>query len=110
MAKNYIQEGKTVTWTNGTGSAVAAGDLVVIGVRVGVAKVDIAAGASGAVAMEGVFEVPKEAALAVSQGDLLYCDVTSGELDKTATAQTLAGYAAEDAAGAASVVRVKLNA
>lgn len=109
MAKNYKEAGERITWTNG-GSAVAAGDLVVIGVRIGVALVDVAAGASGAVAMTGVFEVPKEAALAVTQGDLLYCDATSGELDKTATAQTLAGYAFADAAGAASVVLVKLNA
>jgi predicted RecA/RadA family phage recombinase len=108
--KNYIQEGKRITWTNGTGTAVASGDLVVIGLRVGVASVDIADGASGAVAMEGVFEVPKEAALVVAQGDLLYCDATSGELDKTDAAQTLAGYAFAAAAGAASVVMVKLNA
>ncbi len=110
MAKNFVQNGENITWTNGTGSDVASGDLVVIGVRVGVALVDIADGDSGTVAMSGVFEVPKEAALEISQGDLLYCDATSGELDKTTTDQTLAGYAFAAAAGAASVVRVKLNA
>lgn len=107
--KNFIQNGERITWTN-AGTAVAAGDLVKIGVRIGVAAVDIANGASGAVAMSGVFEVKKEAPLVITQGDLLYCDATSGQLDKTATAQTLAGYAFESAVSAATVVLVKLNA
>jgi predicted RecA/RadA family phage recombinase len=108
--KNYIQKGERITYTNGTGSAIDAGDLVKIGVRVGVAAVDIAVGASGAVAMGGVFEVTKEAPLVITQGDLLYLDATSGQLDKTATAQTLAGYAHASAAIADVVVQVKLNA
>ncbi|SHJ23877.1 Predicted phage recombinase, RecA/RadA family [Malonomonas rubra DSM 5091] len=106
--KNYIQPGAVLTWANGTGSDVSSGDLVIIGQRVGVASVDIVDGESGSVAVDGVFEVSKEAALEVSQGDLLYCNATGGELDKTNT-NTLAGYAFEDAVGAAAEVRVKLN-
>lgn len=109
MATNFVKEGETLTYTNATGTAIASGDLVIIGQRVGVALVDIANAASGAVAVEGVFEVDKEASLAVAQGDLLYCNATSGELDKTATAQTLAGYAAAASATAATTVQVKLN-
>ncbi len=109
MANNYIQEGKTLTYSNATGSAIAAGDLVIVGQRVGVALVDIADGASGAVAVEGVYEVAKEASLSVSQGDLLYCDATSGELDKTETDHTLAGYAFADSASSETTVKVKLN-
>ncbi len=108
--KNFIQKGEVTTYTNGTGSAIAAGDLVKIGLRVGVAAVDIAVGASGAVAMDGVYEVTKEAPLVITQGDLLYLDATSGQLDKTASAQTLAGYAFASAVSAAVVVQVKLNA
>jgi len=109
MADNLVQAGKNIDYTNGTGSAIAAGDLVIIGQRVGVALVDIAAGATGAVAMEGVYEVDKEALLAVTQGDLLYCDATSGELDKTALDQTLAGYAFASEATSTTTVKVKLN-
>ncbi|MBF0448697.1 MAG: DUF2190 family protein [Magnetococcales bacterium] len=109
MAKNYTQEGNVLVYTNGTGTDIVSGDLVKVGVRVGVALGDIADTESGTVQVSGVFSVPKEAALAVTQGDLLYLDATSGELDKTATAQTLAGYAFESAIGAASVVQVKLN-
>ena len=108
MAGNHIQDGSVLQFT--AGADIASGDLVIVGQRVGVALDAIANGDVGVVRMEGVFEVPKEAALAVSQGDLLYCNTTSGELDKTATAQTLAGYAFADAAGAAATVLVKLNA
>ena len=107
--KNKIAEGKSLSYTNGTGSDIAAGDLVEVGVKVGVAAVDIADGASGTVAMDGVFEVTKKAPLVITQGDLLYCSATSGELDKTATAQTLAGYAAASAASADTTVQVVLN-
>lgn len=108
--KNHIQKGDRVTYTNATGSAIASGALVKIGVRVGVACSDIAIGASGPVAVKGVYEVTKEAALVVAQGDLLYCNTAATELDKTATAQTLAGYATEAELAGSSTVRVNLNA
>lgn len=109
MATNYYAEGDTLTYSN-SGSAISAGDLVVIGVRVGVALEDIAATTgSGQVAMKGVFTVAKEAPLVMTQGDLLYANATSGELDKTASAQTAAGYCWVSAASAATTVQVKLN-
>ncbi len=107
MATNQIQDGNVIQYT--AGADIAAGDLVIIGQRVGVALVDIANGATGSVAVSGVFEVDKEASLAVAQGDLLYCDATSGELDKTATEQTLAGYAFAASGTSATTVLVKLN-
>ena len=110
MATNKVQDGAAITYANATGSDIASGDLVVIGERVGVALVDIADGASGAVAMEGVYEVSKEASLVVDQGDVLYADATSGELDKTSTDPPLAGYAFASSAGADTTVQVKLNA
>ena len=109
MATSYIQKGEVLTYAN-AGSAISAGDLVVIGVRVGVALEDIAATTgSGQVAMEGVFEVAKQTTLVIAQGDLLYADATSGELDKTASAQTAAGYAFAAELSAATTVKVKLN-
>ena len=48
MATTYVQDGKVIDWTNG-GSAVSAGDVVVIGAILGVALVDIAGSATGAV-------------------------------------------------------------
>jgi len=114
---NEIQEGKRITWTNGTGSAVVAGDPVVIGSQVGVACVDIANGASGAVQMEGVFELPKVAGgsgHAIAQGESVLFDVSAGKFDlKTAVAAAgdISGCCIAWAAAltAATTVEVKLN-
>lgn len=109
MATNKIYDrGAVMPWTNGTGSDVASGDPVEVNDLVGVALGDIADGESGNLDLEGVWELPKEAGLAVNQGDQLYFDAAAGEFDKTNT-NTPAGKAFADAANAATVVWVKLN-
>ncbi len=57
MATNFIQKGDVIDYT--PSSAVESGDVVVIGSLVGVATTDIAASAEGAVAIEGVWEIPR---------------------------------------------------
>ncbi len=79
MATNFIQNGETITWTNGTGSAVASGDIV-INDLIGMALVDIAASASGAVAARGVFELPAVNDAAINQGAKVYFDATAGKI------------------------------
>jgi predicted RecA/RadA family phage recombinase len=106
MMKNFIQEGKTIEVT-ASGSAIASGDLVVVGDMVGVSAVDIADGETGTVWLMGVYEAPKASPLVINQGDTLYFDGT--ELTKTATGNSFAGYAHADAASADSVVLVKLS-
>lgn len=87
--KNYIQDGDRLTWTNGTGSDVAAGAPVVIGNLIGVACVAIANGASGAVAMEGVFTLPKATGSAWTAGSRLLWDASAARFDVgTATPAT----------------------
>lgn len=85
MATNFVQEGGVLNWTNGTGSAVSSGDVVVLGATsdavIGVALVDIANGASGAVALEGVFTVPKVSAAVFKQGESLIWDSSAGAFD-----------------------------
>jgi predicted RecA/RadA family phage recombinase len=49
MAKNLVQENGLREWTNGTGAAVASGQLVKAGNMLGVALVSIADGVSGTV-------------------------------------------------------------
>ena len=60
-------------------SAVAAGDVVVQGELVGVARLDIAANALGALAVDGVFQFPKTAGSgeAIAAGALVYWDATA---------------------------------
>ena len=68
MATNYVSDGNVINWTNGTGSAVSSGDVVATGHCIGVALVDLANGATGSVALEGVFTVPKVSAAVFAQG------------------------------------------
>lgn len=79
MAKNYESDGNTIQWTNGTGAAVASGQMVKVGPSMlGVALVAIASGASGSVAVEGVFSgVPKVSAAVFAQGEKLIWDVSA---------------------------------
>ena len=82
MANNYQQKGDRIVWTNATGSAVVSGQLVKIGNILGVALVDIANGASGDVAIEGVFSgVPKVSAAVFAQGEKLIWDVSAAKFD-----------------------------
>ena len=80
MAKNYVVEGDRIEWTNGTGSAVASGQLVKVGPSLlGVALVAIANGASGQVSIEGVFkDVAKVSGAVFAKGEKLLWDVSAG--------------------------------
>lgn len=85
MADSYQQEGKVITYAN-SGSAIAAGDVVVMGHTIGIALTDIAATTgTGAVAVEGVFSgVPKVTAAVFTQGEKLIWDVSAGKFDDSA--------------------------
>ena len=109
MATNHIQEGNIMTWTNATGTAVAAGDPVLVGARVGIALGDIANTATGELAMGEVWQVAKAAPLVIAQGGLVYWDAADANVNTTATDNTLAGYAFVAAASADTTVKIKLN-
>ena len=57
MTAKYIQDGKAIEIT--AAGAIEAGDVVVLGNLVGVAKLDIQAGELGSLALEGVFDMRK---------------------------------------------------
>ena len=79
MAKNFVQKGDRKTWTNATGADVASGQLVKVGPGLlGVALVAIAAGASGSVALEGVFSgINKVSGAVFAVGEKLLWDVSA---------------------------------
>lgn len=79
MAKNFVSDGGVIQWTNGTAAAVASGQLIKVGPgTLGVALVAIAIGATGSVAIEGVFsDVPKVSAAVFAQGEKLLWDVSA---------------------------------
>lgn len=89
MAKNYQQLGVIANYTNSTGAAIASGQVVVVGQTLGVALVGIAIGATGSVALEGVFDAPKVSGAVIAQGESLTWDVSAGAFDdNAATAAT----------------------
>ena len=85
MTTKYQQDGGVITYAN-SGSAIAAGDVVVMGHTIGIALTGIAATTgSGAVAIEGVFSgVPKVTAAVFAQGEKLIWDVSAGKFDDSA--------------------------
>ena len=84
MAKNYQQLGAIANYTNSTGAAIASGQVVVVGQTLGVALVGIAIGATGSVALEGVFDAPKVSGAVIAQGESLTWDVSAGAFDDNA--------------------------
>lgn len=86
MTTTYKQEGKVIQYT--AGANISAGKVLKIGNILGVALQDIASGATGPVAIEGVFSAPKVAAAVIAQGESLTWDVSAnsgaGEFDDNA--------------------------
>lgn len=79
---NAQQRGATMPWTNGTGSDVVSGQVVKAGNILGIAVGDIADGADGTLAIEGVFSgVPKVSAAVFAQGEKLIWDVSAAKFD-----------------------------
>lgn len=108
MAK-YVQRGEALDFANSSGSKINAGDVVVLGTRIGVAGGDIANGETGAVHVVGVFEFPK-ASGAITLGAAVYWDATNSKITTTSTSNTLAGFAVAAAASGDETVLVKINA
>lgn len=77
MAKNFVQDGNVIDYTAATG--ISSGELVLIGTTLAVAVTDIPAGATGALAVEGVYRLPK-AAVAIQAGEKLIYDASTGYL------------------------------
>lgn len=84
MATNYVNDGCVITYSN-SGSAISAGDVVVVGEQIGVALVDIAATTgTGSVQLEGVFDLPKVDAAVIAQGESVIWDSSAGKFDDNA--------------------------
>lgn len=108
MAKNYIQEGDILTLT--PAAAVVAGVGYQFGTGLfGVALEDVAISTPGAFAVEGVWEIAKTSALAISVGDRVFWDVTNKVVNKTSAGQQCVGIAVEAAANPSATVKIKLG-
>ena len=102
---SYVQDGDLLDYT--PSSAVAAGDVVVIGSLVGVAPRAIAANAVGALAVEGVFEIPCATGATGAQGSAISYYAVSGVAH--ASTGTAAGKLAKARLVGDTSVHVLLN-
>ena len=111
MPAIFRHDGRSVDYT--PGSDVTAGDVVVQGELVAIAKVDIAANALGALAVQGVFDVPKATGEGegIAAGANVYWDAAEGEAgtDAEAGANKLMGKAVQAAGDDDATVRVRLS-
>ena len=74
----FLHEGAAIDYT--PAADVAAGDVVVQGELVGIARTAIAAGVLGSLAVQGVFVLPKASGVgtAIDVGVDVYWDATAG--------------------------------
>lgn len=81
MSTNFVEDGKTIDYTN-AGAAIAAGAPVVVNNQIGVAHDDIAATTgTGVLHMEGVWELPKVSAAVIGVGEEVIFDISLGAFD-----------------------------
>ena len=108
MAKNYKQEGDTLMLA--PGANVASGTGYLFGTaQFGIALKDVSSGVEGPFATEGVWELPKTSALAISVGDRVYWDATNKVVNKTTSGQECIGVAVSGASNPSATVLVKLG-
>ena len=95
MADTFVSDGNVIQYT--AGSTITAGAVVKIGQTLGVALVDIANGATGSVALRGVFSVPKVSGAVIAQGERLVWDVSAGAFDDNAATPASGDVSGESA-------------
>lgn len=111
MAVSFIHDGRSIDYT--PSAIVVAGDVVVQGDLVGVAKLDIPAGRQGALAVTGVFDFPKAtgAGTAIAAGASVYWDAVEkvAKTDSETGANKLIGKTVAAAGDDDATVRVRLS-
>lgn len=108
MTTKYVMSGEVVDYL--AGGAISSGQVVVMGVRIGVALAAIVNGAYGAVRVKGIFTIAKLSTDVVAQGALLYWDAGNSRLTTTVGSNVLAGYATKAAGNGVTTVEINLNA
>ncbi|HNO80629.1 MAG TPA: DUF2190 family protein [Phycisphaerae bacterium] len=107
----YVQHGDAIDYT--PGADVAAGDVIVQGELIGIAKTAIAANLIGAIAVSGVFDVPKAtgASTAITAGANVYWDAGNSlaTTDDDTGNNKLLGKTVLAAADGDATVRIRMN-
>ncbi len=111
MNAKYVHRGESIDYVSG--SNVAAGDVVVQGELVGVAKLDIKAGELGSLAVSGVYEMGKAvgSGSVIPVGTKVYWDAAErvAKADAEGGVNKLLGKVVKSAADADATVFVRLS-
>ena len=106
----FVSRGDRIKHT--PSSALSAGSVVVLAQLVGVTTEDIAAGQTGSLAIEGIFELPRESLIlgGIAVGKPIWWDPTPGEAIPSAGGDRVpCGVCVEFSGQSAKSVRVKLT-
>lgn len=106
--RNFIKEGEVLTLTPAANVAMGAGYMFGAGLF-GVALGTVANGSAGEFLTEGVVEIAKTSALAISVGDRLFWDAANSVVNKTSAGQVCVGIAVSSAANPSATVQMKLG-
>lgn len=109
--KNNVVSGCRIPYTNATGSAIASGQLVRVGILLAIASVNIPIGATGELEIGEVYTVPKKSSDTITQGQALAYDQSAANVTNTlgaAASGDLTGVAIAYEAAAASTTTVKV--
>lgn len=104
--KNFVQRSNSIDAV--LANTVKGGDVVILGGLIGVAYTDGDGENKQAVALEGVFELPK-ATGAITAGAALYYDATNKVVTTTSSGNTAIGPAFSAAASGDATVLVALK-
>jgi predicted RecA/RadA family phage recombinase len=105
MGATFRFNGDEIPYTP-SGADVSAGDVIVAGEFVAVAKNDIADGVEGVLSVAGIYEVNVLATVDFTAGQIVYWDVSEGEatdVDDTGTNKQMGIATAANASTGANV-------
>lgn len=108
---NLIQDGHVLSHTVTSGEAsITAGDVVIEGQFIGVAATSGTYANSDVIAVNltGVYQLDKTTSLAITKGDKVYWNTSTGKVTKTATDRAI-GIAWSTESSDATSVEVKLD-
>ena len=108
MQAQFVHDGKALDFTPIVD--VTVGSIVIQGDLVGITKRDMKAGSLGSIAVEGVFDIPKDPSLATDfeTGTKVYVD-EDGVVTTDEVGNKYLGKVVLDAAATDSFVRVRLS-
>ena len=104
-----VQAGRVINYLNSTDADITVGDVVGLVSMCGIAETNIPKGQTGAVVLEGVWEVPAVSNAAFSVGDVVYWNASNNYATKTGTNNVFLGIVVEEKGSTATKAKVMLG-